>query len=266
MGTTALFGVGMMGGAILEGLLASDNFTDEIVVVEKRPERAAELADVFGVKNLSDEQAAQQADTILLMVKPQDMGDLLDQIGGFVKPGTLVISVAAGIKTEFYENKLQTGVSVVRVMPNTPALVGEGMSVLSAGKNCTDEALAKAEKIMASTGKTMIVDESLQNSVTAVSGSGPAYIFYVAEAMIAAGEKLGLSAEAAHELTVQTIVGAAKMLRDANKSPQTLRENVTSPNGTTARAIATFDEHKIRQAFDAGMQACHDRSKELSED
>jgi pyrroline-5-carboxylate reductase len=266
MGTTALFGVGMMGGAILEGLLASETFTDEIVVVEKRPERAAELEDVFGVKNLSDEAAAQMADTILLMVKPQDMGDLLNQIGGFVKPGTLVISVAAGIKTEFYENKLQTGVSVVRVMPNTPALVGEGMSVLSAGKNCTPDALAKAEKIMASTGKTLIIDEDLQNSVTAVSGSGPAYIFYVAEAMIAAGEKLGLSSDAAHELTVQTIIGAAKMLRDANKSPETLRQNVTSPNGTTARAIATFDEHNVRKAIEAGMQACHDRSKELSED
>jgi pyrroline-5-carboxylate reductase len=118
---------------------------------------------------------------------------------------------------------------------------------------------------MASIGKTLIVDESLQNSVTAVSGSGPAYIFYVAEAMIAAGQKLGLSEDAAHELTVQTIVGAATMLRDANKSPETLRQNVTSPNGTTARAIATFDEHKVREAFDAAMQACHDRSKELSE-
>jgi pyrroline-5-carboxylate reductase len=265
MGTIALFGVGMMGGAILEGLLASETFNDEIVVVEKREERAAELADVYGVKNLTDEAAAEQSATILLMVKPQDMSDLLGQISNYVKPGTLVISVAAGITTEFFENKLQTGVSVVRVMPNTPALVGEGMSVLSAGKNCTKEALANAEVIMASIGKTLIVDESLQNSVTAVSGSGPAYIFYVAEAMIAAGQKLGLSEDAAHELTVQTIVGAATMLRDANKSPETLRQNVTSPNGTTARAIATFDEHKVREAFDAAMQACHDRSKELSE-
>ncbi|MCX6403169.1 MAG: pyrroline-5-carboxylate reductase [Actinobacteria bacterium] len=264
MGTTALFGVGMMGGAILEGLLASDSFNDEIVVVEKRAERTTELADVYGVKNLSDEAAA-ASNTILLMVKPQDMADLLDQISGFVKPGTLVISVAAGITTEFIENKLQTGVSVVRVMPNTPALVGEGMSVLSAGANCSKDALASATTIMACIGKTLIVDESLQNSVTAVSGSGPAYIFYIAEAMIAAGQKLGLSQEAAHELTVQTIVGAAAMLRDANKSPETLRQNVTSPNGTTARAIATFDEHKFREAIEAGMQACHDRSKELSE-
>jgi pyrroline-5-carboxylate reductase len=171
MGTIALFGVGMMGGAILEGLLASETFNDEIVVVEKREERAAELADVYGVKNLTDEAAAEQSATILLMVKPQDMSDLLGQISNYVKPGTLVISVAAGITTEFFENKLQTGVSVVRVMPNTPALVGEGMSVLSAGKNCTKEALANAEVIMASIGKTLIVDESLQNSVTAVSGS-----------------------------------------------------------------------------------------------
>ena len=264
MGTTALFGVGMMGGAILEGLLASDSFNDEIVVVEKRAERATELADVYGVKNLSDEAAA-ASNTILLMVKPQDMADLLDQISGFVKPGTLVISVAAGITTEFIENKLQTGVSVVRVMPNTPALVGEGMSVLSAGANCSKDALSSATTIMACIGKTLIVDESLQNSVTAVSGSGPAYIFYIAEAMIAAGQKLGLSQDAAHELTVQTIVGAATMLRDANKSPESLRQNVTSPNGTTARAIATFDEHKVREAIEAGMQACHDRSKELSE-
>ncbi len=150
-------------------------------------------------------------------------------------------------------------------MPNTPSLVGEGMSVLSPGKNCTETALAKAVDVMACVGKTLVIDESLQNSVTAVSGSGPAYIFYVAESMIAAGEKLGLPTDVATELTIQTIVGAALMMRDTKESPETLRKNVTSPNGTTARAIAKFDEADLRQIFADAMKANHDRSKELSE-
>ncbi len=264
MATTAIFGVGKMGGAILEGLLGSDSFDDTVMVVVRSAEKEQEIEDVYGISSADIEDAA-KAEVLILTAKPADMAAMVSQIAPHVKAGSLVISVAVGITTEFFENKLQTGVSVVRVMPNTPSLIGEGMSVLSAGKNCTQQALQKAVEVMGCVGKTLVVDESLQNSVTAVSGSGPAYIFYVAEAMIAAGEKLGLSNSVAKELTVQTIVGAALMMRDTDESPETLRKNVTSPNGTTAQAIAKFDEVDLREIFVAAMRACHDRSKEISE-
>lgn len=265
MATTAIFGVGSMGQAILEGLLASDAFTDEVVVVVRKPERAEELQDVYGVKNLSAADGA-KSETLILTAKPQDMAKMVDEIAPHVKAGTLVISVAAGITTESIENKLPEGVSVVRVMPNTPSLVGEGMSVLSAGKTASSDALAKAESAMACIGKTLVVDESLQSAVTGVSGSGPAYIFYIAEAMISAGEKLGLSLEDAKKLTVQTIFGAAKLLRDSNETAETLRKKVTSPNGTTAQAIATFEEAKMREVFFEAMKASSDRSIEMSKE
>lgn len=264
MKTTAIFGVGKMGGAILHGLLGSEAFSDEVFVVVRSAEKAAELADVYGVKNLSAELAA-KSDVLILTAKPQNMESMVLEIAPFIKPDALVISVAVGLPTKYFEDRFPTGVSVVRVMPNTPSLIGQGMSVLSPGKNCTATALQKAVEVMACVGKTLVVEEELQNSVTAVSGSGPAYIFYVAEAMIKAGEELGLTKAVATDLTIQTIVGAALMLRDANEAPEVLRKNVTSPNGTTARAIAKFDEANLRQIFADAMKANHDRSKELSE-
>lgn len=265
MATTAIIGVGSMGLAILEGLLGSDSFNDEVTVVVRKPERALELQDVYGVKNLPIADGA-KADTLILTAKPQDMAKMVDEIAPHVKPGTLVISVAAGITTKSIEARLPEGVSVVRVMPNTPSLVGEGMSVLSAGACANQEALAKAEAVMACIGKTLVVEESLQSAVTGVSGSGPAYIFYVAEAMIAAGEKLGLTFEQSKDLTIQTIFGAAKLLRESDDSPETLRKKVTSPNGTTAQAIARFDEANLREVFFEAMKASHDRSTEMSKE
>ncbi|MEN9693529.1 MAG: hypothetical protein RLZZ330_1173 [Actinomycetota bacterium] len=265
MATTAILGVGSMGLAILEGLLGSDSFNDEVVVVVRKPERALELQDVYGVKNLPIAEGA-KADTLILTAKPQDMAKMVDEIAPHINPGTLVISVAAGITTKSIEARLPQGVSVVRVMPNTPSLVGEGMSVLSAGAGATHEALSKAEAAMACIGKTLVVDESLQSAATGVSGSGPAYIFYVAEAMIAAGEKLGLTAEDAKDLTIQTIFGAAKLLRESDDSAETLRKKVTSPNGTTAQAIARFEAAELQRVFFEAMKASHDRSIEMSKE
>lgn len=253
-----------MGGAILHGLLGSDSFSDEVVVVVRSAEKAAELADVYGVKNLTPELAA-KSDVLILTAKPQDMALMLEEIAPHMNPDATVISIAVGLNTKFFEDRLPEKVSVIRVMPNTPSLIGEGMSVLSPGENCSETALQKAVEIMACVGKAFVVEEELQNSVTAVSGSGPAYIFYVAEAMIKAGVELGLSNEVATDLTIQTIVGAALMLRDTKDAPEVLRKNVTSPNGTTAKAIAKFDEANLFQIFADAMKANHDRSKELSE-
>ena len=265
MATAAILGVGSMGQAILEGLLGSDSFNDDVVVVVRKPERALELQDVYGVKNLPIAEGA-KAETLILTAKPQDMAKMVAEVAPHVNAGTLVISVAAGITTKSIESQLPAGVSVVRVMPNTPSLVGEGMSVLSPGVSATKEALTKAEAAMACIGKTLVVDENLQSSVTGVSGSGPAYIFYIAEAMIAAGEKLGLTAEQSNALTIQTIFGAAKLLRESNDSPEILRKKVTSPNGTTAQAIARFEEAKLLEVFQEAMKASHDRSIEMSKE
>lgn len=264
MATIAIFGAGVMGEALLSGLLRSHHVSDEIVVAERRPERAAELAAKYNLQVLDNVEAAKRADTAVLVVKPQDMDSLLSEIGGALPSNSLVISLAAGITTSFIESRLPQGVAVVRVMPNTPALVDEGMSALSAGSHCSSEGLDKASALLGAVGKAIVVPERYQDAVTAISGSGPAYIFYVVEAMIEAGVVLGLPRSTAHDLVVQTLVGAAAMLRDTGEHPTVLRENVTSPAGTTAAALRELDDHKVRAAFITAMEAARDRSRELA--
>ena len=178
-----------------------------------------------------------QADTVALVVKPQDMADVLAEIASSLTPGTLLVSLAAGITTEFIESRVPDGIAVVRVMPNTPALVDEGMAAISPGTHCDDDHLAVAESLLRTTGRVVRVPEKQQDAVTAISGSGPAYLFFVVEAMIEAGVHLGLPRSTATELVVQTVVGSAKLLRETGEHPTVLREQVTSPGGTTAAAI-----------------------------
>jgi pyrroline-5-carboxylate reductase len=176
-----------------------------------------------------------------------------------------VVSLAAGITTGFLESHLPDGVAVVRVMPNTPALVDEGMAAISRGSHCDEDHLLEAESLMASTGRVVRVPERQQDAVTAISGSGPAYIFFVVEAMIEAGVHLGLPRATAAELVVQTVVGSAKLLRETGEHPVVLRERVTSPGGTTAAAIRELEDHKVRAAFLTAMEAARDRSRALAE-
>lgn len=264
MAITAIFGAGVMGEALLSGLLRGEYSADNLIVAERRPERAAELQAKYNLKVVSNVEAARLADTLVLVVKPQDMGALLQEISSEVNPDTLVISLAAGITTAFLESHLPAGAAVVRVMPNTPALVDEGMSAISAGAHCTSEGLDRASALLAAVGKVLTVPEKYQDAVTAISGSGPAYIFYVVEAMIEAGVVLGLPRTTAHELVIQTVFGAATMLRETGEHPTVLRENVTSPAGTTAAALRELDDHKVRAAFIAAMEAARDRSSELA--
>ncbi|MET0740331.1 MAG: pyrroline-5-carboxylate reductase [Candidatus Nanopelagicales bacterium] len=264
MSLTAIFGAGVMGETLLAGLLRAGWQTDELLVTERRPERAAELREKHGVEVLDNSAAAQKASTLVLVVKPQDMGTLLDEISPHVQRDALVVSLAAGITTAFLESHLPQGVAVVRVMPNTPALVDEGIAAISPGSHCDDDHLGVAERLLAATGKVVRVPEKHQDAVTAISGSGPAYIFYVVEAMIEAGVLLGLPRATATELTVQTLVGAAKMLRETGEHPTVLRENVTSPAGTTVAALRELDDHKVRAAFLTAMEAARDRSRELA--
>jgi pyrroline-5-carboxylate reductase len=263
-GAVAILGAGLMGETILAGLLRAGQPADQVVISERRPDRAAELADRHGVTVLDNVGAAEFGDTLLIVVKPQDVGGLLAEIGERLKPGTLVISVAAGITTAFIEKHLPEGIPVVRVMPNTPALVDEGMSALSPGVHCDAEHLARAQALMASTGKVVQVPESYQDAVTAISGSGPAYVFYVAEAMIEAGVHLGLPRATSTDLVVQTLYGAATMLKETGTHASILREQVTSPAGTTAAALRILDDQRVRAAFITAMEAARDRSRELS--
>ena len=215
---------------------------------------------------LSNTEAATKADTVALVVKPQDMADVLAEIAPHVRPGQLVVSLAAGITTAFIESHLPEGVAVVRVMPNTPALVDEGMAAISRGSHCDEAHLAEAESLMASTGRVVRVPEKQQDAVTAISGSGPAYLFFVVEAMIEAGVHLGLPRATATELVVQTVVGSAKLLRETGEHPTVLRERVTTPGGTTAAAIRELEDHKVRAAFLSALEAARDRSRALAEE
>ncbi len=265
MPQTAILGAGVMGETLLSGLVRAGRRVDDLLVGEKRPERARELEERYGVMVVSNLEATRKADTLALVVKPQDMGDLLDEIAPALRPGQLVVSLAAGITTGFIESRVPAGVAVVRVMPNTPALVDEGMAAIAPGSHCDDHHLAEAEELMGSTGRVLRIPERQMDAVTAISGSGPAYIFFVVESMIEAGVHLGLPRATATELVVQTVVGSAKMLRETGTHPAVLREQVTSPGGTTAAALRELEIHRVRAAFLAAMEAARDRSRSLAE-
>jgi pyrroline-5-carboxylate reductase len=264
MAVVAIFGAGVMGETLLAGLLRSGRAAADLLIAERRTDRADELRERYGIDAAGNADAAAQADVLLLVVKPQDMGDLLGEIAGSVKPGKLVVSLAAGVTTAYVESRLPDGVAVVRVMPNTPALVGEGMAAISAGTHCSDDDLAVAEDLLSANGRVVRVPEKQQDAVTAVSGSGPAYVFLVVEAMIEAGVHLGLPRPTATELAVQTLVGAGKLLRETGEHPALLRERVTSPGGTTAAALRELEAHGLRAAFLAALEAAATRSRELA--
>ena len=265
MSQTAVIGAGVMGETLLSGLVRAGRRVDDLLVGEKRAERAAELEERYGVTVVSNTEAARRADTVALVVKPQDMADVLAEISGELRAGQLLVSLAAGITTAFIEERVPEGVAVVRVMPNTPALVDEGMAAVSRGSHCDEQHLAEAEALMASVGKVVRIPERQQDAVTAISGSGPAYIFFVVESMIEAGVHLGLPRATASELVIQTLVGSAKMLRETGTHPTVLREQVTSPAGTTAAALRELEVHRVRAAFLAAMEAARDRSRELAQ-
>ncbi|KQZ76312.1 pyrroline-5-carboxylate reductase [Nocardioides sp. Root151] len=254
-----------MGESLLSGMLRAGAAPDTLLVGEKRAVRAGELEDRYGVTVVSNVEAAQKADTLALVVKPQDMGAVLEEIEPHLRPGQLIVSLAAGITTAFIESRIPDGVAVVRVMPNTPALVDEGMAAISPGSHCDEEHLAEAEQLLGATGHVMRLDEKHLDAVTAISGSGPAYVFYVVESMIEAGVHLGLPRATATELVIQTVVGSAKMLRETGTHPTVLREQVTSPAGTTAAAIRELEVHKVRAAFLSAMEAARNRSQALAE-
>ncbi len=260
----AVVGAGIMGEALIAALISSGVNPELITISEKRVDRCAELIAKYSIKQAPLATNVAAADALLLVVKPQDMAGVLEEIKGTINPAAVVVTFAAGKTISFISNGLGTGNPVVRVMPNTPTMVGAGMAAASFGPGVTPAHKQFVLGFLAATGKVIEVVEDLQDAVTATSGSGPAYFFAFVEAMVAGAKELGLSEVDATTLTIQTIVGAAKLLDESGKSATTLRENVTSPNGTTAAALASFGSSDLNSMVAKAMKAASDRSQELA--
>jgi pyrroline-5-carboxylate reductase len=262
----AILGAGTIGESLLRGLLSGGWRTpEEIVATVRDEERAKELEERHGIRaTLSNTEAVSGAALVVIAVKPQDFEALLGEIGGVLTPEQTVLSVAAAIPTASIESKIAEGVPVVRAMPNRPATVHEGIAGICAGAHATAEHLSLAEEALSHLGAVVQVPERYMDAVTAVSGSGPAYFALLAEAMIEAGILLGLSREVSTQLVVQTMLGTARLLRDEGIHPVELREQVTSPGGTTIRAIRELELAGVRAAFLNAIQAAMERSRELA--
>lgn len=261
MAKIAFIGTGNMNEAILAGALAGGVSPDDIVATDRREERCAELAATYCIATTtSNADAVKDVETVIVGVKPYQLDEVLAEVGPHLTDNAVVVSVAVGVSTEKLEDALPDGTAVVRVMPNTPAMVGVGMHAMTPGANCSDEQAARARQILSCSGDVITVAEKDHDAVTAVSGSGPAYLFYVADAMVEAGVLLGLQRDVAHRLAVQTILGAGTMLKESGDSPVVLREKVSSPGGTTITALAELDNRAVRAAFVSAMKACHDKS------
>ena len=252
-----------MGEALISGLLRAGRSPAGVLAVVRRPDRATALRESYGIGVVGAAEAAKTADTLVITVKPQDMTGLLSEIAPHVPADRLVISVAAGITTSRIENELGAPLPVVRVMSNTPVLVDEAMSVISAGPHAGEEHLRRAEELLRPVGKVLRIPESQQDAATALSGSGPAYVYFLVEAMVDAGILLGMPRGTALEMVTQAVFGAATMLRESGEHPVILREAVTSPGGTTISAVRELERHGVRAAFLAAIEAARDRGAEL---
>ncbi|WP_427129370.1 pyrroline-5-carboxylate reductase [Pseudarthrobacter sp. S9] len=268
----AFLGCGSMNEAILGGLIGGGHDPADIVATVRRAERAAELAARHhGITAIAGEeepdnnrQAVTGSDVVILGVKPVGVADLAREISGSLSPDTIVISVAAAVSLQQLEAALPAGQPVIRTMPNTPARLGRGVVSLSPGTSCSAEQLRKAKDILSAVGTVVEVPEEQVNALSAISGSGPAYAFYLAEAMAAAGVELGLDPELSLLLARETVAGAGFMLAEPGADPTALRKAVTSPNGTTERAIVTFDERGLPGIIADGARAAAARSAEIT--
>jgi pyrroline-5-carboxylate reductase len=247
---------------VLSGLVKAGHSPSDLYAGVRRPERGAELHAQYGVHALPSREAAAAADIVVLGVKPYDVVAMLSSLE--LRPGQLVVSLAAGITTAAMEAAVPDGVAVVRVMPNTPSLVGEGMSVVAGGARASDEDVADAVALMKAVGDVAVVPEKQVDAAAAISGSGPAYVFYVAEALVEAGVHLGLPRTTASQLVTQTLAGSSLLLRETGEHPAVLREQVTSPGGTTAAALRVLESAAVRAAFLDATRANRDRSREIA--
>lgn len=259
----AIIGGGKIGEALLAGLIASGTPTKNLVVAEHSPARAAEIADEYGVLVTDVRNAAESAQYVFLAIKPDDVEGVLRELAAAednAETERVTVTLVAGLPLARYENALQAGSPVIRVMPNTPMLVNEAMSAVSAGRYVAAEQLESVVELLKTVGRVVVVPEKQMDAVTAISGSGPAYVFLLTESMIDAGVALGLTRAQASEMAIQTIRGAGIMLSDAGISPVDLRAAVTSPGGTTAAAIREFEAGGLRHTVYEATRACAEAS------
>lgn len=261
----AIIGGGNMGEAILKGLIAAQLITPpRVTVTDVIEARLAYLRETYAVRSLTDNaKAAAQADLIILAVKPQDIAQTIQGIAPVVHEPQVIISIAAGVPTVKIETAFAKPVRVVRVMPNTPALVLAGAAGLCAGSRATSEDLDVARTLFEALGKTVVVSEALMDAVTGLSGSGPAYIFVLIEALADGGVKMGLAREAALTLAAQTVYGSAKLLLETGLHPAELKDRVASPAGTTIAGLHALEEHAFRGAIIDAVERATLRSREL---
>ncbi|HUJ70726.1 MAG TPA: pyrroline-5-carboxylate reductase [Verrucomicrobiae bacterium] len=264
--TIVFIGAGNMGEALIRGLLATKMVSpSRIIATDIRANQREFLAKTFGVRSLEDNTAAvEAADIVVLAVKPQQMGEVLADFKPAMSESKLVVSIAAGVTTARIERELGGRTRVVRAMPNTPALVGAGAAALAKGAYATDDDLVAAESILGAVGISVRVEEKLLDAVTALSGSGPAYVFLVTEVMIRAGVAAGLDEPLAKKLAIQTVYGAGKLLVESGEEPASLQRKVTSPGGTTEAALKVMSERKLGEIFTEAIKAAEKRSRELS--
>lgn len=259
-------GGGAMAGAILAGLLKKNIFPpDNIYVTDISTERLSFLRDSFGVNTFQESTAmVSQVDIMVLAVKPQVTGTVLKEIAGAVKPGQTLVSIAAGISTAMLESYLNTPLAVVRVMPNAPALVGEGVSALCPGSQAGRGDMDRALAVFAAVGRAVELPEHLMDAVTGLSGSGPAYMFVILEALSDAGVKVGLPRDTALLLATQTMLGAARMLLETDGHPAKMKEMVTTPGGTTIEGLYVLEQAGLRGTLMKVVEAATRRSRELA--
>jgi pyrroline-5-carboxylate reductase len=265
-GTVGLIGTGNMAEALIRGLLQAGVATrEQLIGSDPREERCAEITERYGVRVVADNvEVASRADILVLAIKPQAMPKVLDQVADRIHPHALVISIAAGIPLSAIEARLPQA-RVIRTMPNMPALVGAGATAIAAGDHATQDDLTAARRIFDSVGMTVILEESQMDAVTGLSGSGPAYIFLIIEALSDAGVKVGLSRYIAQALAAQTVLGSAKLLIDTKEHPGRLKDTVTSPGGTAIAGLHTLEAGGLRTTLMDAVEAATRRSRELGE-
>ncbi|WP_159800718.1 pyrroline-5-carboxylate reductase [Arthrobacter zhaoguopingii] len=267
----SFLGTGSMNEAILGGLLSAGLDPSSVTATVRRPDRARELRDRYGIEVLAagdspeaNREAAAAADVVVVGVKPAGVLPLAREIGPSLRPDTLVLSVAAAVTTAMIESALPAGQPVIRTMPNTPSRLGRGVLSISAGASAGPEHLRTARNLLSAAGTVVQIPEEQVDALSAVSGSGPAYAFYLAEAMAAAGERLGLEPDLARLIANETVAGAGFMLAEDGADAAALRRAVTSPNGTTQSAVETFDREGLAEIVARGARAATERAAEIT--
>ncbi len=258
-------GAGSMAESLINGICASGGAEDiEIVCSDILHKRLEYVNETYGaVIHNNNLEVVKSSDVIIIAVKPDKVEEVVKDIRDYLSKDVLVISIAAGISSEAVEKWIDKEVPVIRVMPNTPCLIGQGVSAFSLGQYAEESHAETAERILSSVGSAVKLPEKLMNSVTALSGSGPAYVYLVIEALVDAGVSLGLSRDAAQDLAVNTIIGAANMVKESGEHPAVLKSRVMSPGGTTAAGLQALEAGKIRTSFNDALNAAYKKAKEI---